>query len=86
MFAVAFKRRFGQELNYERLRFKSLGDLLESIPDIVRIENMRGGGYRVYGKGYQADNSGTYMLWFKFFLGLIFFQTSLIFIFLCFRL
>ena len=71
MFAVAFKRRFGQELNYERLRFKSLGDLLESVPDIVRIENMRGGGYRVYGKGYQAENSGTCFVqifpWFNFF-------------------
>jgi len=58
MFAVAFNRRFGQELNYERLKFKSLGNLLESIPDIVRIEHMRGGGYRVYGKGNALHNSG----------------------------
>ena len=58
MFAVAFKRRFGEELNYERLRFKSLGHLLESIPDIARIEDMRGGGYRVYGKGNEIVNSG----------------------------
>ena len=58
MFAVAFKRRFGQELNYERLKFKSLCHLLETIPDIVRIEDMRGGGYRVYGKGNAPNNSG----------------------------
>lgn len=58
MFAVAFSRRFGQELNYERLKFKSLSHLLESVSDIVRIEDMRGGGYRVYGKGNALDNSG----------------------------
>lgn len=51
MFATAFSRRFGQELNYNALRFHSLGHLLESIPDIARIEDMRGGGFRVYGKG-----------------------------------
>ncbi|XP_078343727.1 tudor domain-containing protein 5-like isoform X2 [Oculina patagonica] len=58
MFAIAFKRRFGEELIYERLRFKSLGHLLESVPDIVRIEDMKGGGYRVYGKGNEVVNSG----------------------------
>lgn len=64
MFAVAFNRRFGQELNYERLKFKSLRNLLESIFDIVRIEEMRGGCYRVYGKGNALDNldSGKYVM------------------------
>lgn len=60
MFAIAYNRRFGQELDYNRLRFKSLGHLLESVPDIVRIEDMRGGGYRVYGKGNEAVNLGMY--------------------------
>ena len=58
MFALAFNRRFGQELNYEKLRFKSLSHLLESISDIVRIEDMRGGGFRVYGKGSDKVNLG----------------------------
>ena len=58
MFAIAFSRRFGKELNYNALRFRSLGHLLESIPDIARVEDMRGGGLRVYGKGI-AINSGT---------------------------
>lgn len=58
MFAVAFSRRFGQELNYDKLRFSSLGHLLKSISDIVRIEDMRGGGYRVYGKRNDAVNLG----------------------------
>lgn len=62
MFGIAFSRRFGQELNYEKLRFKSLGHLLESIPDIARIENMRGGGYRVYGKANDAVNLGMYYM------------------------
>ena len=58
MFALAFHRRFGQELSYEKLRFKSLGHLLESLTDIVRIEDMRGGGYRVYGKANDKVNLG----------------------------
>lgn len=64
MLNVAFSRRFGQELNYERLKFKSLRNLLESIFDIVRIEEMRGGSYRVYGKGIALDNldSGRYIM------------------------
>ena len=62
MFAVAFNRRFGQELNYERLKFKSLGHLLESINDIVRIEDIQGGVYRVYGKRNTLDNSGKYIM------------------------
>lgn len=59
MFALAFHRRFGQELSYEKLRFKSLGHLLESMSDIVRIEDMRGGGYRVYGKTNDKVNLGV---------------------------
>ena len=58
MFAAAFKRRFGEEINYKRLEFKSLSQLLEAIPDIVEIEHMRGGGFRVYGKCFETDNSG----------------------------
>lgn len=58
MFAAAFKRRFGEEINYKRLEFKSLCQLLEAIPDIVEIEHMRGGGFRVYGKRFETDNSG----------------------------
>ena len=58
MFALAFHRRFGQELSYEKLRFKSLGHLLESMSDVVRIEDMRGGGYRVYGKTNDKVNLG----------------------------
>ena len=58
MFALAFNRRFGQELNYDKLRFKSLGHLLDSISDIVKIEDMRGGGYRVYGRGNDKVNLG----------------------------
>lgn len=57
MFAAAFKRRFGEEINYKRLEFKSLNQLLEAIPDIVEIEHMRGGGFRVYGKRFETDNS-----------------------------
>ena len=58
MFSLAFHRRFGQELSYGKLRFKSLGHLLESMSDIVRIEDMRGGGYRVYGKTNDKVNLG----------------------------
>ena len=61
MFVTAFSRRFGQELDFAKLRFKSLGHLLESIPDIARIEDMRGGGYRVYGKRNLAVNLGMYL-------------------------
>ncbi|XP_029197826.2 tudor domain-containing protein 5-like isoform X1 [Acropora millepora] len=56
MFAIAFSRRFGKELNYNALRFHSLGHLLESIPDIARVEDMRGGGLRVYGKGIAINS------------------------------
>lgn len=58
MFAIAFKRRFGEELNYERLRFKSLGHLLGSIPDIAKMDNFQGGGYRIYGRENEVINSG----------------------------
>ena len=60
MFCIAFNRRFGQELNYSTLRFQSLGHLLESIPDIARIEDMKGRrGFRVYGRGVDV-NLGMY--------------------------
>ncbi|XP_068695369.1 tudor domain-containing protein 5-like isoform X2 [Montipora foliosa] len=56
MFCIAFNRRFGQELNYSTLRFQSLGHLLESIPDIARIEDMKGRrGFRVYGRGVDVN-------------------------------
>lgn len=57
MFAVAFKRRFGEEIYYNRLGFKSLNHLLEAVPDIVEVERMRGGGFRVYGKHFGTDKS-----------------------------
>lgn len=62
MFAVAFKRRFGAEINYNRLGFKSLNHLLKAVPDIVEVEHMRGGGFRVYGKHFGTDKSGMYKL------------------------
>lgn len=47
MFCSAYCQRFGQELDYARHSFKSLGDFLRALPDIVKIEHMQGGGFRV---------------------------------------
>ena len=60
MFCIAFSRRFGQELKFDKMGFKSLAGLLSSVSDIVQVEQMRGGGFRVYGKkhGLAASNTG----------------------------
>ncbi|XP_013402320.1 tudor domain-containing protein 5 isoform X2 [Lingula anatina] len=49
-FGHAFLKRFGQNLPYNRRGFKSISDLLRSIPDIVDIEELRGGGFRLHAK------------------------------------
>ena len=47
-FCNTFHQRFGRELDYARHGFKSLGEFLRALPDIVTIEHMKGGGFRVY--------------------------------------
>ena len=47
-FNEAFARRFGNQLMPQRLGFTSMGDLLRSVADIARMEEMRGGGFRIF--------------------------------------
>jgi len=53
-FLSAFSRHFEIPLDFKRLGFSLLLDLLKSIPDIARVENIKTGGYRVYGKHFDV--------------------------------
>ena len=53
-----YAKRYGEEINYKKLGFKSLGNLLNSIPDIATIVQIPQGGFRVYAK-IQKKSSPT---------------------------
>ncbi|XP_048587343.1 tudor domain-containing protein 5 isoform X2 [Nematostella vectensis] len=48
MFPQAYERHCKHALDVKGIGFGSSQELLRSIPDIARIEQMKGGGYRVY--------------------------------------
>jgi hypothetical protein len=47
-FNAIYSRRFGTQIDYNRLKFNNVKELLMSIKDIVHIEEMRTGGCRIY--------------------------------------
>lgn len=49
-FDLAFSRRFGQQLNHNRMGFNTQLDLLKSINDIVEVELLATGGYKLHGR------------------------------------
>ena len=68
MFCSTYERRFGQKLDYARHGFMSLGEFLRALSDIVEIEHMKGGGFRVFttstasGKQWNIANKGTFCI------------------------
>lgn len=55
MFCSAFKRRFGEELDFKKLGFKTLVGFLQVIPT-VNVVTMVSGEYRVFGLGTKSLN------------------------------
>ncbi|XP_070575119.1 tudor domain-containing protein 5-like isoform X2 [Ptychodera flava] len=49
-FNTAFARRFGHHINFTAMGFKSLGDILKALPDLVTIQPLGGGGFKLFGK------------------------------------
>jgi hypothetical protein len=49
-FCEAYFRHFHSNLDPKKLGFSMLQDLLNSLPIIAKIVNIKGGGYRVHGK------------------------------------
>ncbi|XP_064635607.1 tudor domain-containing protein 5-like isoform X2 [Lineus longissimus] len=47
-FNAIYSRRFGTQIDYNRLRFNNVKELLQSIQDIVHIETIFSGGIRIF--------------------------------------
>ena len=71
-FSVAFSRMFGHDLHLKG--FRSLVDMLSSLPDILRFEEMPNGGLRLHAKTLQRPQrrqrqaTGDISLMFIFYL------------------
>ncbi|XP_066293726.1 tudor domain-containing protein 5-like isoform X2 [Branchiostoma lanceolatum] len=50
-FNTAFGRRFGSQINYTKLGYKSMGELLRALRDIILIRPQAGNTFRIYGRG-----------------------------------
>ncbi len=69
-FDTAFSKQYGSHIDYRFLDFSSLHDLLNSIQDIVTIEPLPSGGFKVHPKTGRATTSrisGNLVLIFTFF-------------------
>ncbi|ELU03562.1 hypothetical protein CAPTEDRAFT_218952 [Capitella teleta] len=47
-FLLAFSRKFGRNIAPSALGFQSVNEFLQSMPDILRFENLSSGGYKVF--------------------------------------
>ncbi|XP_078604467.1 uncharacterized protein LOC144878090 [Branchiostoma floridae x Branchiostoma japonicum] len=58
-FNTAFGRRFGSQINYTKLGYKSMGELLRALRDIILIRPQAGSTFRIYGRSDSSNRSTT---------------------------
>lgn len=55
---IAYQRRFGTQLDFRKLGFYSLKDMIESMTDTITLQTLREGGCKITAKRLQPANSG----------------------------